>query len=893
MKKIKVFGMMLAFILTSVCLVACEFTNNPVETYTPGITATEQTINLNVGDKLDLLTGVKAINNKGVSFLDDVEVSHNIPVDANGCVTTSGDYSVKYIVTIDSVKYNMYRTVTVHYVAPVTDDLVINGDFETGSVDPYTKSTFDNGSANLKVVSEGDNKVLAVEVTAVSWQASSPRVETNKFSLEVGKFYQASFKAKALAAKTIYVQIGELLDSDPWFNQIGEAHFDLTTEYQTFNFNFEAATTADLSKIQLLFGFGKQVDGQSIATTCYFDDIKVEQYTPKSLLSMNSLESFGGEDDAKAHPGVGYVWNVQDASWGCGPVTEVTSSFEAGVLKIAAKQPADAVHYGVQFFLYSDAVEKDGVYKTTLSIHSNKAAAITVNGVVVNLVEGDNPVAVESELVAGKQIGLSVQFGVATGSACGDIEVQVSNIVSTRTGDIVHIDFADASNLFGTPATDAKNGGKDDALAAANTFNVWYVQDASWNCGPIANASYELTNGVLKIKATLNETHWWFAVQAFYATKPIKEAGSHTFTFVLKSNVAGTITICGVKTNIVVGENKINIPFTVGAGESFLFSVQLGWEEIVEGSDNKSHQLLGASELEMSEFSIDGQKYTGTTENPNPDPDPDPDPIEGEKLIVVNDAGHSTHIDGAGVMLYFDNSTLALKNVADASQMVQVGVKTSTENPAFQAYITGGPNAIQVATIAIDSCDNATGRIFIVLNAGVPSNIEFYHEFVVTVKVGEKEYQATVNFKGNAYVDPNATPEPDPEPTPEPTETKPLVVLTTDPTTSKIEGAGVWVYFDNTELKITPNTQAIVTVTVKGTTDNEAYKAYAEGGSNAVTVASYQFDSYADTTCRLLVILTAGLPNDINFQHEVVVTIQIGTIAYTATLHFLNNAYVA
>ena len=625
----KIFTLLLTFIALF-ALVACK-TNNPGgeggeggggsqqggTTYTAGITAETSSFELKVGDKLNALEGVKAIDENGNDLTSQIEVSHLIPLDEEGCVKQSGTYQIKYVITINGQKYNLYRSVTVIFELPQSDDLVVNGDFELGATDPFTKSEFDNGGATLSVVKNGENHELKVDVTAVSWQKVSPRVETNEFTLTNGKYYKLSFKARADEARSIQVQVGQLLSENPWFNGLADINVDLTTTMQEFELSFlaDGSIASDLTKIQVLFGFGTQPEGKSSAqTACYLDDIKVEETKIASLLNVASLKGeLGDEDSAIANPEVATVWFDQ-GGW-CGAASPATFSYENGIIKINGEQPANSCWFATQLFLYSNELQagnytlsfnlklnKDGNIKYAVNDGSKTALKAVNSGAVVN---GDNTLSLTFNLLTAGKAGLSLQFGTEAGGNIGAFEAEVSEILLVRNGDPVILDYADPTCLLGT-IKGSKIGGETDATGEPYTFFVWYVQDAGWGCGPVCVTNQSYADGALTVTSNLTAEHWWFATQIFYATEAIEAAGTHKVSFKLNASAAGTITINGAKVNLVAGDNNIEFDAEVKAGAKFVLSIQLGWEEVIEGADNVSHQYLGSNTLVLSEFKMDG-----------------------------------------------------------------------------------------------------------------------------------------------------------------------------------------------------------------------------------------------------------------------------------------------
>lgn len=97
---------------------------------------------------------------------------------------------------------------------------------------------------------------------------------------------------------------------------------------------------------------------------------------------------------------------------------------------------------------------------------------------------------------------------------------------------------------------------------------------------------------------------------------------------------------------------------------------------------------------------------------------------------------------------------------------------------------------------------------------------------------------------------------------------------------AKIDGAGIWMYLDNTSLGITgANAGDIVaasTVTAVDPLD-----------SSAVTINSFQFDDYGTNTVRLYALM----PDAVHTTIDVTANIKIGQKLYKGTASFKNGAY--
>jgi len=251
-----------------------------VNNYTPLITVLHKSINLYVGDELTLMEGVSATGLINEDVTNQVTVSHSIPVDDDGKVTTAGSYTVTYQLTISDLNYQDTATFIVEdNRVPVS---ITNGDFESGTMLPFVKSDFEGANSSTSIVEMSGNHLLKLDITAVSWGSASPRIEYSGLELDSSKIYQISFDAYADAERAMHVQVGELLTASPWYHAAfaQTRYFDLTTESQTYTWRFQPTSTlsgADLSNLSLLFEFGTIENRTSVATNVYLDNFVIEE----------------------------------------------------------------------------------------------------------------------------------------------------------------------------------------------------------------------------------------------------------------------------------------------------------------------------------------------------------------------------------------------------------------------------------------------------------------------------------------------------------------------------------------------------------------------------------------------------------------------------------------
>lgn len=157
-------------------------------------------------------------------------------------------------------------------------ELITNGDFSTGGIAPFVKNDFEGAASTAEVT----NKMLKLSITAVSWGQASPRIEYSNLKLQDKKTYLLSFDAYAETARTMHIQVGQLLSADPWFSAASSkaVYLDLGTAKKTFRWTFavDASLGSDLTQESLLMEFGKMTNGApSVATNVYLGSISLKE----------------------------------------------------------------------------------------------------------------------------------------------------------------------------------------------------------------------------------------------------------------------------------------------------------------------------------------------------------------------------------------------------------------------------------------------------------------------------------------------------------------------------------------------------------------------------------------------------------------------------------------
>ncbi|MDY0276938.1 MAG: carbohydrate binding domain-containing protein [Acholeplasma sp.] len=199
--------------------------------------------------------------------------------------TVVGTHKVRYEIKNDDFTFQQWRTVTIK--APEKDDskLLQNGDFSEGTA----HWTIDQGTETHEV----KDGAMVIDVTA-GGDAYQPRMHQMNIPFEQGKTYEIKFEAKASVAKTINLQVGELLADAPWFTDFKPKQIEmasLTTEYAEYSYKF--THNLDNPRGGVLFEFGK-VDGQQIDAIVSIKNITITESTPDA---DNKAPEFEGIKD--------------------------------------------------------------------------------------------------------------------------------------------------------------------------------------------------------------------------------------------------------------------------------------------------------------------------------------------------------------------------------------------------------------------------------------------------------------------------------------------------------------------------------------------------------------------------------------------------------------------
>ena len=94
--------------------------------------------------------------------------------------------------------------------------------------------------------------------------------------------------------------------------------------------------------------------------------------TPSDEVAYDAT-GIGSEENSKKNPNKWHIWNISDAAWGIGPVTDLVYTYIDGVLTIDIKQNENPNFWANQVFYTTLPFEEGGSFVVNIKITSDKA----------------------------------------------------------------------------------------------------------------------------------------------------------------------------------------------------------------------------------------------------------------------------------------------------------------------------------------------------------------------------------------------------------------------------------------------------------------------------------------------------------------------------------------
>ena len=213
--------------------------------------------------------------------------------------------------------------------------------------------------------------------------------------------------------------------------------------------------------------------------------------------------------------------------------------------------------YSNQLFYKNSALQAGKTYTLTIKMTSTVAGQITINGQIVNLVEGDN----EIKLVGAEgNVSISMQMGTMDSTGA------TASTIAAGEFTIENVEFTEGAGSSGSEDSNAiVFGGETDAIANPDKAYYWT------EFGGISGGTYE--NGVISFSVVNGGN--WYSNQIFVENSALTAGKTYKLTLTLVSSVAEKITINGNVIDLVVGENAIELTYVESDATASL-SLQCG-----------------------------------------------------------------------------------------------------------------------------------------------------------------------------------------------------------------------------------------------------------------------------------------------------------------------------
>ena len=372
--------------------------------------------------------------------------------------------------------------------------------------------------------------------------------------------------------------------------------------------------------------------------------------------------------------------------------------------------------YSNQLFYKNSALQAGKTYTLTMKMTSTVAGQITINGQIVNLVEGVNEIKI---IGAEGNVSISMQMGTMDSTGA------TASTIAAGEFTIENIEFTEGSGSSDSEDSNAIIfGGETDAIANPGKAYYWT------EFGGIAGGTYE--NGVISFSVVNGGN--WYSNQIFVENSALTAGKTYKLTLILVSSVAEKITVNGKVIDLVVGDNAIEVTYVESDGTASL-SLQCG--------------ANGGVSLAAGEFTLKDILYTeveGGNEGGEDDPSTPPDHSGSYDMVNSDENGA---IADPGVWHYWNDQNWCGSNV-----IVSGAYYDADANKATITY-SGATTACWFGMqIFYEDTAHETGKTY-KLNCTIISEVAgdvLINGQTVTLAVGENNVEITFT-KGVDYDD--------------------------------------------------------------------------------------------------------------------------------------------
>jgi hypothetical protein len=434
-------------------------------------------VTIETGTPFDPLEGVEAFDARdGEITLTTDHYTSDVDVD------TAGTYTVTYTVSDAAENETIVeRTVTVVDLVFNETDMVTNGDFEAaldtedpewflyeatgwdGAPNSDGTLSIDTGQLKLEVVSPGDDSVYE------SWRLQAEQY----IDFQKGYTYKVVFDARADAARAIPSFVGySNTDTYAWVGYAG-GEFNLTTEYQTFEYMFTVTQNSDPYLEELKFEFGQA------AETVYIDNVKILQFVDEPAPQNASFEDIGW--DLWAGEGGAATVSIMDGEAAV-DISAVGNHPYSVQFNQAGIDLVSGTQYKVTFDAYAQTTARDIIFKLLDASYFDQMTA-GWEGTTVSLTT--TPQTFEYTFTAGADISVKYYFDLGL---IGDPAPGADTIFF----DNLKIEEYDGTDVV-ADTDQVVNGTFDQMLD-------WFVWSQDWDEGNgIPDVTYTIENGEFEL----------------------------------------------------------------------------------------------------------------------------------------------------------------------------------------------------------------------------------------------------------------------------------------------------------------------------------------------------------------------------------------------------------
>ena len=576
------------------------------DTMAPSITSNGVT-KFFVGDAFDATTIVTVADDQDKApVLEVLEAESTLPeVDAEGKLTTAGEYTIVYVAKDVAGNESEKFTLNITVVQPVVagGELIKNNDFSdtTPTADGITDWIIFADSGNTLVGNAADGAMTLTVNNAASAANWNPQFKQAGLEIKEGKVYKLTITLESTVARKVQVAI----QNDQWWNM----HLDELVELEANvakTVEFEFTAVAPSPNVLFFLGLGL-LDG---ATVAEIHNVKVS--------GLSLVEQGGGSDPIIPEPPVvteeipaeGLLSKDLSSwiAWAEG-AQSISASVVEGKLQLVVNSTSAGVNYSPQFKLEGLSVQGGKTYVVEVVLTSSIARAVQImlqeNGgswaVVANPIEqleAGVEKTISFEVKAGGSYANTI-FGLMLGKLDGVETPEGEHTIVISKLSLVEKEeeggedpiIPEDGNLFVAPETSVF----DVEANIYNLLDTWVVWRRDWD--PVVTMNHSVENGNLHISGTIPAGVDWWAAQVFYRPSTLGSEKEYTLKMTITANAEMNIQINGKKVSLVAGENKVEIEYTIG---NSAITMQLG----VDGVG----PYVGDFDLVLSEVEIKVKK---------------------------------------------------------------------------------------------------------------------------------------------------------------------------------------------------------------------------------------------------------------------------------------------